>query len=83
MGATIAQWDGGPGMSVPYPVKSALAHRSRDRCAMPSYHRVLSEPRDDERVILGEVAHIRGRVERRRAGTPFGPIRRPKDRGGG
>lgn len=49
------------GMSVPYPVKIALALRSGNRCAMPSCRQLLSsEPRDDEYVMLGVAAHIAG-----------------------
>ncbi len=54
-------------MSVPNRVKRDLALRSGNRCAMPSCRRVLSEPRDDEYVMVGEVAHIAGK---RGGGTP-------------
>ena len=48
-------------MSVPYPVKIALALRSGNRCAMPDCRRVLSaEPDGDDYVMLGVAAHIAG-----------------------
>ena len=71
-----------PGMSVPYPVKIALALRSGNRCAMPSCRQLLSsEPSDDEYVMFGVAAHIAGGARGRHAGTPFGPVR-PDDVGG-
>jgi hypothetical protein len=62
-------------MSVPYPLKIALASRSGNRCAMPSCHRVLSEPCGDEHVTVGEVAHIAGRggAKRGRSSSRFDP----------
>ena len=48
-------------MSVPYPVKIALALRSGNQCAMPTCSQLLSsEPRDGEYVMLGVAAHIAG-----------------------
>lgn len=71
-------------MSVPYPVKIALALRSGNRCAMPSCRRLLSaEPRDDESVMLGVAAHIageRGGGTRGRPSARFDPTMSPEQR---
>ena len=58
-------------MSVPYPVKIALALRSGNRCALPSCRRLLSsEPHDDEYVMLGVAAHIAGQRSGGTRGLP-------------
>ena len=47
-------------MSVSYPTRNILALRSGNRCAMPPCHRLLSQVRGDDVVMVGEAAHIAG-----------------------
>ena len=47
-------------MRVSYPTKVRLALWSGNRCAMPSCHRLLAEPRGDDVILFGVAAHIAG-----------------------
>ena len=57
-------------MSVPYRTKVALALRSGNTCAMPLCGQLLSEPRGNEFVLLGEAAHIAGEHGGGKRGRP-------------